>query len=112
MVIQSKFITKALSWFIQIQAITLWPFIITASPLREVDLRHEKIHLRQQVELLVVGFYLLYVWDFLVNALWHRMSPAQAYFWVRFEVEAYDRQYEEDYLEARPLWAWRHFKRE
>jgi len=67
MIIKSDLFIKLISWFMKPAAITLYPFIIV-SPKRMkpkdwfVLINHEKIHLDQQRELWVLGFYVLYIY--------------------------------------------------
>jgi len=57
-------------WFLRkkINGITLWPFILVRSNELKLDpffINHEKIHLRQQLELLIVFFFISgTVWSF------------------------------------------------
>ena len=60
-IIENSRIPQALSLFINIWAITLYPFIICKGKLDQQTKTHEIIHLHQQRELLLIGFYLLYV---------------------------------------------------
>ena len=46
--------TKAVSWVIDVGAITLFPFIISKEEMSETLLRHETIHIAQQKELFVI----------------------------------------------------------
>ena len=71
-----------------------------------VLVNHEMIHIKQQKELFVVGFYALYVYFWVVNLIWHRMSAADAYRMIPFEIEAYDNQDNLNYLQSRPKFAW------
>ena len=52
---------------------------------------HEKIHLVQQRELWVVGFYLLYVWYWL-KAKSKGLTGSEAYYAIPFEKEAYENE--------------------
>jgi len=106
--IAPKFL-KAISWVIDIYAITLWPFIISSEEMSDDVLNHETIHIAQQKELFVILFYLLYGWDYLRGMLKYR-NKEQAYFRIRFEQEAYENMYDEDYLENRKLYSWRKYK--
>ena len=54
-IVSAKF-TKLMSIFIDVYAITLFPFIISKEKMDETTLNHEKIHIEQQKELLVVFF--------------------------------------------------------
>lgn len=90
--------------------ITLFPFVLIAPTVR-LSRRlviHERIHLRQQAELLVVPFYLLYLLEFLVR--WFRFrSRYQAYRNISFEREAYSNDTNRYYLQTRPAWNWRRY---
>ena len=100
---------KAISWVVDIVAITLFPFIISREEMSEDVLNHECIHIAQQKELFVLFFYLLYGWDYLIGMLKYR-NKEEAYFRIRFEQEAYENMYNEDYLENRKLYSWRKYK--
>ncbi len=100
---------KAISWVVDIYAITLWPFIISKEEMSEDVLRHETIHIAQQKELFVLLFYLLYGWDYLKGMIKYK-NKQKAYFQIRFEQEAYEFMYNEDYLKNRPKYNWRHYK--
>ena len=108
-VIQNSRIPGMLSIFIDIWAITLYPFIICKGEMDEQTLNHEKIHLAQQRELWLVGFYLLYAFYWL-RAKLHGMSNNDAYMAIPFEVEAYAQQHDMDYLKNRKRFAWRIIK--
>nr|WP_296346176.1 hypothetical protein [Winogradskyella sp.] len=76
--------------------------------LNKVLLNHEKIHLRQQVELLIVFFYLLYVVEFLVRLIKLR-SWLHAYLSISFEKEAYQNERNHKFLKKRPFWNFIHY---
>ena len=65
-----------------------------------VLVNHEKIHLQQQKELLVLPFYLFYLINYLYNLI-QMLNHEQAYRSIIFEKEAYDHQSEVDYLQKR-----------
>lgn len=70
-------------------AITLFPFIFfNDSRITEQDIRHETVHMWQQVALLVLPFYLLYFLFWIVNLARYRDSM-QAYYAIPFERSAY-----------------------
>lgn len=83
--------------------LTLWPFIILkAISLKsdEVLLNHEKIHLRQQRELLLLLFYIWYLVEWLIR--YGICADAYtAYRNISFEREAYTNENNHDYLEER-----------
>ena len=97
-----------MSVFISVYAITLYPFIIAKERLSITIYNHEKIHLVQQRELWVVGFYLLYVWYWL-KARAKGLSGSDAYYAIPFEKEAYKHQNNLKYLNNRKPHAWRDF---
>jgi hypothetical protein len=69
------------------------------------DYNHEKIHTAQMKELGYIGFYILYFLEWLVRLF---ITPSTAYRNISFEREAYDNQYNYDYLKSRKRYAqWR-----
>jgi hypothetical protein len=68
-------------------------------------LQHEHIHLRQQRELLVLPFYLLYLLHYLVNIIRYR-NHNKAYRHICFEREAYACEVQADYLKNRKWMSW------
>ncbi|CAL2103606.1 conserved protein of unknown function [Tenacibaculum sp. 190130A14a] len=87
--------------------ITLYPFIF----LKRKDLKHdselinhEKIHLKQQRELLIVFFYLFYFIEWVIKLCIYR-SSSLAYKNLSFEREAYINESNLYYLENRKFWA-------
>ena len=101
--------TRAISWVIDVAAITLFPFIISRDEMSPDVLQHETIHILQQKELFVVFFYILYVWDWLKGLIKYR-DRQKAYFQIRFEQEAYDQMYKKDYLTQRKKFSWLKYK--
>ena len=74
-------------------------------PVSDRILRHEAIHTAQMREMGYVGFYLLYLAEWLWR--WARLKDATAaYRAIRFEREAYAHQDELDYLAYRRPFAW------
>jgi hypothetical protein len=89
-------------------AMALYPFIIVKKAAYKSDLvlvNHEKIHLKQQLELLILPFYLLYTLNFLYNLIKYK-NRRVAYLNIVFEKEAYANEYHLDYLGQRPYFAW------
>ncbi|MGM9476434.1 hypothetical protein ACS5PU_08385 [Pedobacter sp. GSP4] len=86
----------------------IFPFVLLKSAGLKNDqelINHEKIHLRQQLELLVVPFYLLYVLNYLINLARYR-NHHTAYRNILFEKEAYDNEEDLKYLKNRSWYAW------
>ena len=70
-------------------AITLFPFVFyNDKPLTEKDRRHETVHVWQQLALLLVIFYILYLIFWLVGYLRYR-DVMRAYYAIPFERSAY-----------------------
>ena len=87
--------------------ITIFPFMfLTAKALKEniVLINHEKIHLRQQLELLIIPFFIIYVFEFLVRLIQYR-NWHLAYRNISFEREAYKNETNLDYLKMRPVFS-------
>lgn len=91
--------------------LTLWPFIIIKHPELKDDavfMNHERIHLRQQLEFLVLPFYILYMLEYLFRLLQYR-NKYIAYRNISFEREAYTNEKDLYYLEKRPFWAFKSY---
>lgn len=90
------------------RAIALFPFVVVRD-IFETDnlvlINHEKIHLKQQLELLIVPFYVLYFTDYLIKIIIFR-DKDKAYKNILFEREAYLNEENLDYLQSRPFWNW------
>ena len=83
--------------------LSLWPFIfIKHHGLKEdiVLINHERIHLRQQLELLVVFFYIFYIAEWLVRTVMY-FDSYKAYQNISFEREAYENEKNLDYTSER-----------
>lgn len=80
-----------------IKALAFYPFIITSKNqhLDERTINHEKIHLRQQIELLVIPFYIWYLIEL------YRFGYEN----ISFEKEAYQNDHNFKYLEKRNLFS-------
>jgi len=108
-VIVSDTFCNALSVFITVGGITLFPFIIIKEEYNnDITINHEKIHIEQQKELLVVFFYILYVYYWLKGKV-KGLPNQEAYMAIPFEKEAYDNQYDIDYLKSRKKFSWNEF---
>jgi hypothetical protein len=84
--------------------IALFPFIFVKSLERKKLINHEKIHIRQQLELLVLIFYIIYGLEWLINKI-KGMSNDDAYRNISFEREAYSNDKNMNYLSNRKFWA-------
>jgi len=108
-IIRNSIIPKLSSIFINVYAITIFPFIFIKDEGHDVVINHESIHFKQQRELLVIFFYLLYVYDWIVGLIKYR-SPSFAYRKIRFEQEAYENDENPYYLIIRKRFAWRKYQ--
>ncbi len=84
---------------------TIWPFVLLRKPNPSARLlNHERIHLRQQLELGILPFYLWYLIEYVY---WYIRLGDQyrAYRAICFEREAFDNDDNLRYLNKRPLWA-------
>ena len=79
----------------QIRAIAFYPFIFLRSDAKPNDMliNHERIHLRQQIEMLVIPFYIWYLIEFY----------KKGYMNISFEKEAYANENNLIYLKKRKL---------
>lgn len=101
LLVRPKFLRK------NFNGIALWPFIIVRH--RDlcqdaIFLNHERIHLRQQVELLVIFFYLWYGLEFLLRWISYG-NRNLAYRNISFEREAYAFENNLGYLNKRTFWS-------
>ena len=86
--------------------ISIFPFVILrTSEMKKnrILLNHEKIHLRQQLELLVFPFYVIYVLEFLFRLIQYKKWDL-AYRNISFEREAYCNEQNLSYLKSRKFW--------
>lgn len=91
-------------------ALTVWPFIFLRKEYVqkmknceqwEAILNHESIHGRQQVEMLLILFYVWYGIEFLIR----KFGSGNAYRNISFEREAYASEKDMEYLKNRNFWA-------
>ena len=66
---------------------------------------HERIHTRQQMELLFIPFYLVYILEWIVRLVQYRKRH-EAYMNISFEREAYKHGDNLNYLKQRKPYAW------
>jgi hypothetical protein len=112
MIVKSDIVPKMCSIFIKnVVAITLYPFIFVRKDRANNFwlINHEKIHLAQQKELWIIGFYILYLHDWIRGLIIYK-NNLTAYKQIRFEQEAYEHQANLKYLEHRRPYAYRKYK--
>ncbi|NDV16843.1 hypothetical protein GO009_12475 [Muricauda sp. TY007] len=91
--------------------LSLWPFIILKEDslmADEVLINHERIHLRQQQELLILPFYMLYVSEWLFRTVLY-LDSYRAYQNISFEREAYANEKDMQYLSNRKTFGFLHY---
>lgn len=92
------------------RAMAIYPFVIFKHKELKQDLvilNHERIHLRQQLELFIVPFYLIYFIEYFIGRA-KGMNHEDAYRNIRFEKEAYENESNLSYLKKRNLYCyWR-----
>lgn len=85
--------------------ITIFPFVFVAQKKWLQDalfITHERIHLRQQIEMLILPFFIWYSVEFLFRMLQYR-NRKKAYRNISFEREAYANESNPNYLKQRRL---------
>ena len=92
---------------------TIFPFVFLKRKSLKTDvvlINHEKIHLKQQLELLIIPFYLFYVLEFIVRFIQYK-KWSTAYRNISFEREAYYNEKDLNYLKTRSIWKFTHYFR-
>ncbi|OHT47396.1 hypothetical protein [Flavobacterium tructae] len=85
------------------RGMAVFPFVILkydADKANAVFVNHEKIHLRQQLELLILPFYILYVFEYAIRLIQYK-DKELAYRNISFEREAYANETHLNYLKSR-----------
>ncbi|GAB3173081.1 hypothetical protein GCM10027291_28990 [Telluribacter humicola] len=91
--------------FLWVEGMALFPLILVRRRKSNPTLiNHERIHLRQQLEMLILPFYIWYVLEYLILLLYFR-NHYKAYRYISFEREAFINERKTDYLRKRPFWA-------
>lgn len=85
--------------------LTLFPFIFIKKHLHvdKTVINHERIHIAQQLETLFIGFYILYIFEYLKNRI--SMTHFEAYMAISFEREAFYNESNLQYLDHRKMYA-------
>ena len=99
MIIRSNKLTRLFEIMLgqRIRALAFYPFIIVPSStlIDKILINHEKIHLRQQLEMLIIPFYICYI-----IAL-----RRKGYMEISFEKEAFANESNMQYLKTRRMWS-------
>lgn len=89
------------------RGLTVFPFVILKNLFdkeNKVLVNHESIHIRQQLELLIVPFFVWYFLEYLVRLMQYK-NKNEAYRNISFEREAYGNERNLEYLPARKFWS-------
>ena len=100
-VINRTFLAKGYAGF------AVWPLVVIKDKILKQDpvfMNHERIHLRQQLELLVIPFFIWYAAEFLIRLVQYR-NAYLAYLNISFEREAYAKETSLSYLKIRKNWS-------
>ena len=91
--------------FLWVEGMALWPFVLVRQAKPNVYLlNHERIHLRQQLELGLLPFYIWYGVEYLIRRLQYK-DHYKAYCNISFEREAYANDHNLTYRQYRPWYA-------
>lgn len=93
------------------KAMAVFPFVLVAKKADKKNIfliNHEKIHLAQQLEMLVLPFYIWYLLEFLYHFL-KTKNKDSAYRKISFEQEAFDNEQQLNYLQKRRFWAFLYY---
>jgi hypothetical protein len=86
--------------------ITIFPFMFLkykALKRNPILINHEKIHLKQQLELLIIPFFVFYTLEFFMRLIQYR-NWNLAYRNISFEREAYRNEKDLNYIKQRSFW--------
>ena len=92
---------------LRVSALAFYPFIFIRKKSYRKDkvlMQHERIHIRQQIELLFIPFYIIYIANWLINRIRYKDADL-AYKNIIFEREAFACEKTKKYLDSRPIWA-------
>ncbi len=113
-IVSSALLNILTLWNKRVVAMALWPLIIVKdkeTKQNKVVVNHEKIHHRQQLELLIIPFYIWYFLEYWTGMLSNGFKHQEAYMGISFEKEAFVNQLDLNYLKKRKwLASWAFFK--
>ena len=93
------------------RGITFYPFVILADKndgLNPVVVNHESIHIRQQLEMLIIPFFIWYGLEFVYRWVQYK-DRHKGYRNISFEREAYTNEKDLYYLKQRSFWKFLRF---
>jgi hypothetical protein len=87
--------------FLWVSGMALFPFVLVRTKQPDaVLLHHERIHLRQQLELGIIPFYIWYLLEYLIRR-WQYNTHYDAYRNISFEREAFENEHDLTYWKTR-----------
>ena len=95
--------------FMRPNGLAIFPFLFVKykNPSKTL-INHERIHFRQQIEMLILPFYIWYILEYVTHRI-KGESPHHAYMSISFEREAYANDDDFGYLKRRKIWNfWRY----
>ena len=93
------------------RGMAVYPFILMKyykDQVNVVFLNHEKIHLRQQIEMLILPFFIWYILEFFIRFIQYKNRDL-AYRNISFEREAYNKETDLNYLRNRSFFQFLHY---
>lgn len=102
MIILAPFLLKP-----SVNAMAIFPFILIKHRRQKTNnqlINHEKIHIKQQIEMLCIFFFLWYITEYCIRLIIYKNSN-KAYLNICFEKEAYLNDHDLGYLSKRKFWA-------
>lgn len=88
------------------RGLTVFPFVFVKCRLDKINdvfINHERIHLRQQLEMLIVPFFIWYFLEFCLKWIQYKNFDL-GYRNISFEREAYANEKQIDYIKNRSFW--------
>jgi hypothetical protein len=88
------------------RGLTVFPFVFVKYRLDKMNvvfINHERIHLRQQLEMLIVPFFIWYFFEFCLRWIQYKNFDL-GYRNISFEREAYANEKQIDYIKNRSFW--------
>ena len=85
------------------RGMAVFPFVLVKyafDKMNKTFVNHEKIHLRQQLEMLILPFFIWYFLEYLIRLIQYK-NAALAYQNISFEREAYANETDFNYLKNR-----------
>lgn len=89
------------------RGLAIFPFIFIkyfVDKGNRIFINHEKIHLRQQIELLIIPFFIFYLTEYFIRLAQYKNANL-AYRNISFEREAYANESNLEYLKKRPFFS-------